>query len=299
MQTHYFFHFSMKILFFSGLFILFANCGSDITESTDDPTSFEGEERPKGTPDGESGTDSINPPTPNLQLATDTNDLCTRTCVGNEECGEKYNVCLRPKAGPVDTTETVACLHSTLPQKTLVLNEWSAPAGQNNLLCDFIENKEYLYRFATISRGVCRVAMNNRKKDLISEGYECGEQPPLATARAAAQEAPREMISSSDPCKAPCTNTEECRTKHKTCLKPVSGQPTLTETTKCEKSGGLPVLLIINEWNNPPNQNKLLCDLNENKEVLRYATIQKNTCQLAVEKRKQELMDAGYRCQLQ
>ena len=101
------------------------------------------------------------------------------SCQGDEECGEKYTKCLRPKAGDPETTKVTVCKRSqkTKEEKiTLTLNEWTAPAGKNSLLCDFLElenNVKYLIRFATVVKNTCKNNIEERKKELIKVGFSC------------------------------------------------------------------------------------------------------------------------------
>ncbi len=166
----------MKLLSLSFLFFLFFSaCGES------ESSSLAGEEDGKPPADDQTAivadTKKQETAPPSAEKPVEqTTDLCSKTCVSNAECGKKYNHCLRPKAGSPALTETISCTHSDPagnPPKILVLNEWNSPAGQNKLLCDFIENEKYLYRFATVQKQICRADMENRKHALTNAGYQC------------------------------------------------------------------------------------------------------------------------------
>ena len=326
----------LLILLLSFVLIFSSSCGNSKSDSTGNPNendeATDGSPNPTGAPAGESSL-TDDPPVP--EKPGQPSNLCTKTCVTDAECGEKYNTCLRPKAGDPATTNTNVCTNTngTPPKITLVVNEWDVPPGQNKLLCDFIEDETILYKFATVKKEACRNDMEARKAELANVGYNCGTPasmsvpattapdadtatPPARAARRstattiagtdtvtppAAEPAPAAAKATErDICAEPCGNTTQCRAKHKNCLRPKAGDPATTETTVCTKDGEKNITFELNEWNSSVGQtNTLLCDLIENGEVLRFATVQKNNCQLRLKERQAELTNESYTCQPQ
>ena len=344
------------ILLLSLILICSSGCGNSESDSTgnsnENDEATDGSPNPTGAPaSGSSLTDDL----PQPEIPGQPSNLCTKTCVTDAECGEKYNTCLRPKAGDPATTNTNVCTNNngTPPKITLVVNEWDVPPGQNKLLCDFIEDETILYKFATVKKEACRNDMEARKAELAMLSYNCGTPAsmsipattatateadtdtatpptparstaitplaparstaitPLAPARstatapkptatAGATTVPEPAAAERDICAEPCGNTTQCRAKHKNCLRPKAGDPATTETKVCTKDGEQNITFELNEWNSSVGQtNTLLCDLIENGEVLRFATVQKDSCQLRLKERQAELTNESYTCQPQ
>ena len=167
------------ILLLSFLFILSSGCGGESEESSStsgDSTTNGGETTAGGdNPIGQPGTSGDLTPAP-VTAVVEPPGPCTpyaQACKNDEECGEKYLNCLRPKAGDPARTETVTCTKTGEVTYTLVVNEWDAKPSTNNLLCDFIENEETLYLFATIVKDTCKNDRDLRKAELIKSGYAC------------------------------------------------------------------------------------------------------------------------------
>ncbi len=195
------------LLLLSIIFILTSGCG-DSTENSEEGAA-PSEPRNERTDDdsGSEGDATDTPPVAQTPAPKVEKNACAEysaTCRNDKECGEKYARCLRPKAGKPATTEEIVCTRTqgTKEEKiTLTLNEWGAAAGDNNLLCDFLEledNTEYLIQFATVVKDTCKNQRNARKQDLIKVGFNCappeepqqqrqpqqgqpqgGEQPPI------------------------------------------------------------------------------------------------------------------------
>ena len=168
------------ILLLSFLFILSSGCGSESEESssTSGDSTTNGEETTAGG-DNPTGKPVISnnsiPPAP-VTVEVEPPDPCTpyaQACKSDKECGEKYLNCLRPKAGDPAKTETVTCTKTGEVTYTLVVNEWDAKPSTNNLLCDFIENEEILYLFATLVKDSCKNDRDSRKAELTKLGYAC------------------------------------------------------------------------------------------------------------------------------
>ncbi|MDE0119742.1 MAG: hypothetical protein OXM55_07030 [Bdellovibrionales bacterium] len=332
------------ILLLSFVLALSSGCGGGEHHSTEDlndgalagsPTDDGSSSQP-----GSSLTDD--PPIPSTPQTP--NNLCTKTCVTDAECGEKYNTCLKPHAGEPTKTYTDICTNSQASKVTLVVNEWDAPSGQNKLLCDFIENDRILYKFATVQKEACRKDMEVRKMELAQEGYSCGTPAPISiqpavsaptetitadterlappgrsaatTVRHMGETSPlptssppittraegdlsAEKIEETDICDRPCGDTVQCRAKHKNCLRPKVGDPVTTEEIVCTKAGEKNISFKLNEWDSSGQGKTLLCDLIEDGELLRFATVQKNNCQLRLKERQAELINEGYDCQPQ
>ena len=171
------------IVLLSFLFILCSGCGGEddsLTTGGDDPAGGEstvggestaGGDNPTGggQPDPAAGPSTPTPPEPVGPCAS-----YTQSC-GNDDakCGEKYTNCLRPKAGDPARTETVTCTKEGEETVTLVVNEWDIEPGSTNLLCDFIENEETLYLFATLVKNTCKKEQDSRKEELTNSGYAC------------------------------------------------------------------------------------------------------------------------------
>ncbi|MYE07918.1 MAG: hypothetical protein F4X95_04120 [Oligoflexia bacterium] len=342
----------LLILLLSFVLILSSGCGSGEHHSTeDDSGALAGDPTDDSPSDPPRSSLTDDPPIPSTPDTP--NNLCTKTCVTDAECGEKYNTCLKPHAGDPEKTYTDICTNSKGSKITLAVNEWMAPSGQNKLLCDFIEDERVLYKFATVQKEACRKDMEVRKMELAQEGYSCGTPasmsipeaspaaaastetitadtqtptPPgrLAATTAGTTTAAIDQTSSSmtnseptppstgavdntaterteetDVCARPCGNTVQCRAKHKNCLRPESGDPATTEATVCTKAGEKNIAFELNEWNNSGQGKTLLCDLIEDGELLRFATVQKNNCQLRLKEREAELRNEGYNCQPQ
>lgn len=105
---------------------------------------------------------------------------------------------------------------------------------------------------------------------------------------------------SQDPCaryKAPCgSDLKLCSDKYVNCLKPKAGEPATKETVTCKKQGSIDITMIVNEWNNQPGTNNLLCEFFENNLLYVYATNTKSSCKNELNRRKQELSNSGYTC---
>ena len=342
----------LLIVLISFIFILFSGCGGGEHSSTEDENeSVALTEHPTDPTDpSDQPVSSLTDDPPIPSTAETVHNLCTRTCVTDAECGEKYNTCLKPHAGDPAKTYTDICTNRSSSKITLVVNEWDSPPGKNKLLCEFIENDRILYKFATVQKEACRKDMEVRKIELVQEGYHCGTPAPIAIPESASesvkpvtvdtntvvpqgrllstienpstvvieknsikednQEEEKSTVDSVDKfsvekteevdiCLRPCGNTVQCRAKHKNCLRNQAGDPVVTEEVVCTKTGEKNISFQLNEWNHSGQGKKLLCDLIENGELLRFATVQKNNCQLRLKERQAELSNEGYACQVQ
>ncbi len=169
------------ILLLSFLFILYSGCGGEGEEaSTSGDTATSGEEATAGG-DNPTGEGQPNPagqtgdpaPAASPEPAAGPCTPYAQPCKNDAECGEKYLNCLRPKAGDPARTETVTCTKTGETTYTLVVNEWDAKPSNTDLLCDFIENEETLYLFATLVKGACKTERDSRKEELTKAGYAC------------------------------------------------------------------------------------------------------------------------------
>ncbi len=92
-----------------------------------------------------------------------------------------------------------------------------------------------------------------------------------------------------------------CGQKYLNCLVPEAGPPAETKTVVCKKEGLDTLTLIVNTWNAPAGQNKLLCDYWENtpqEEALwLFATRQKGVCEQEMMRKKGELEGQAYKCE--
>ena len=92
-----------------------------------------------------------------------------------------------------------------------------------------------------------------------------------------------------------------CGNKYQHCLAPNAGEPSATHSVVCSKEGEQTLTLLVNTWNRPAGQNKLLCDFWENtseEEVLYFfATNQKKACQVELSRRKASLVRSAYKCE--
>lgn len=97
------------------------------------------------------------------------------------------------------------------------------------------------------------------------------------------------------------SNVAICGQKYEHCLAPKAGEPQATYSVMCSKEEEQTLILLVNSWNGKVGQNQLLCDFWENtseEEILYvFATNQKNICQIELNRRKKELIKAGYNCE--
>ena len=186
----------LKIGFFIMVFNVFMACGASSVNSGDDETGTddlpaEGEareedEEPTGSrePDEGGSTLGSGAGTTGAKPSSSTPPQATGPCAKYplncgadiKLCGEKYLHCLVPQAGSPAETQTVVCKKEGETTLTLVVNTWNAPAGQNQLLCDYWENtqlEEQLWLFATRQKGICQQEMNRKKQELSAESYQC------------------------------------------------------------------------------------------------------------------------------
>ena len=169
------------ILLLSFIFILCSGCGGETEGGEEDITGGGETTKEEGTTGGDNNQSGPpvfkNNPDPTISPTTPptTPDPCApfvNRCKTNEECGAKYNQCLRPKAGDPARTETVVCTKEDSEEITLTFNEWDATGGGTNLLCDTFEN-DSLYPFATLVKNTCKNHINQRKQELTKSGYKC------------------------------------------------------------------------------------------------------------------------------